>query len=174
LGYPWLGSDNALEESFREGIRSPFVAIGDNRRRLQCLDLLKQRGFRLIQAVSPHAAISRHAKLGEGVAIMPGAVVNAGTVAGDGTILNTNASVDHDCVIGPCAHIAPGVALAGCVRVGEGAFLGVGSKVIPGVSIGAWTIVGAGGVVVADLPGGVLALGVPATIRRRNDGQEGE
>ena len=169
-GYRWLGPDASLEESPAAGVRSAFVAIGDNRRRMDCLEFLKRRGFRLINAVSPRAVISRHAKLGQGVAVMPGAVINAGTQVGDGAIVNTNASVDHDCVIGACAHIAPGVALAGCVSVGEGAFLGVGSSVIPGITIGPWTTVGAGGVVVADLPGSVLALGVPATIRRRTGG----
>jgi sugar O-acyltransferase (sialic acid O-acetyltransferase NeuD family) len=161
--YPWLGTDAAIENRSEP----VFVAIGDNRRRMDCLDSLKQRGFRLINALSPVAVISRRAGLGEGIVVMPGAVINAGTRVGDGAIINTNASLDHDCTIGTCAHIAPGVALAGCVSVGEGAFLGVGSSVVPGVKIGPWTTIGAGGVVVADLPGGVLALGVPAKIRRQ-------
>jgi UDP-perosamine 4-acetyltransferase len=38
--------------------------------------------------------------------------------------------------------------------------------VIPGVTIGADAIVGAGGVVVRDLPDGILAIGVPAQIRQ--------
>ena len=164
FGYPWLGDDAAAERCSD----AAFVAIGDNRRRMDCLESLKRRGVALVNAVHPLAIVSKHAELGEGIAIMPGAVINAGTRVGDGAIVNTNASVDHDCVIGACAHIAPGVALAGRVNVGEGVFLGVGSSVIPRITIGPWTTVGAGGVVVADLPGSVLALGVPARIRRQN------
>jgi UDP-perosamine 4-acetyltransferase len=164
LGYPWLGADDALRPE-REAV---FVAIGDNRRRMDCIDSLRQRGFRLINALSPRAVISKHVTLGDGVVVMPGAVINAGARIGDGAIINTNASVDHDCEIRACAHIAPGTALAGWVRVGEGAFLGVGTSVIPRIGIGAWTTVGAGSVVVADLPGSVLALGIPARIKRGN------
>lgn len=172
FGYRWLGTDDVLDAAFQSGLQSAFVAIGDNRRRKACVEFLKRRGFRLVNAVSPQAVVSRHATLGEGIAIMPGAVINAGARLGDGAIVNTNASVDHDCVIGVCAHIAPGTAVAGCVRLGEGVFLGIGSSVIPGIVIGAWTSVGAGAAVVADLPDGVLALGVPATVKRRQDGPD--
>jgi len=172
FGYRWLGTDDVLDATLQSGLRSAFVAIGDNRRRKACIESLKRRGFRLVNAVSPRAAISRRARLGEGIAIMPGAAINAEAQLGDGVIVNTNASVDHDCVIGACAHISPGTAVAGCVRLGEGVFLSIGSSVIPGITIGRWTTVGAGAAVVADLPGGVLALGVPATVKRRQGGPE--
>jgi len=171
-GYRWLGTDGRLGRVIESGVRSAFVAIGDNQRRMASIDTLKSHGFRLINAISPHAVISKYAALAEGIAVMPGAMVNAGAQIGDGVIINTRASIDHDCVIGACAHIAPGVSLAGCVRIGEGVFMGIGSCVIPGVTVGPWTTVGAGGVVVADLPGGVLALGVPAVVKRRRDAQE--
>jgi len=70
--------------------------------------------------------------------------------------------VDHDCEIEDFVHIAPGVHLAGGVLVGEGSLLGIGSSVIPYKRIGRWTIVGAGGVVVNDIPDCVTVVGVPA------------
>ena len=165
-GYRRLGSDDALDETLRAGVQSAFVAIGDNRRRMDCIGSLKRRGFTLINAISPAAIVSRHATLSRGIAVMPGAVINAGTQIAEGAIVNTRASVDHDCVIGACAHVAPGATLAGCVRLGDGVFLGTGSSVIPNVTIGSWTTVGAGAAVVADLPDHVVAVGVPAAVRR--------
>jgi UDP-perosamine 4-acetyltransferase len=61
--------------------------------------------------------------------------------------------------------VGPASALAGGVTIGERAFLGVGARAIPGVRIGADTILGAGGVVVRDLPDAVVAIGVPAQIK---------
>lgn len=164
-GYPRLGSDDALADTLRAGVQSAFVAIGDNRRRMDCICRLRRQGVALVNAISPAAVVSRHATLCRGIAVMPGAVINAGTRIEDGAIVNTNAAVDHDCVIGTCAHVAPGTTLAGWVRLGEGVFLGTGSSVIPRITIGPWTTVGAGAVVVADLPGHVVAMGVPATVR---------
>jgi len=48
------------------------------------------------------------------------------------------------------------------ITVEDGAWLGGGVIVCPGVTIGKNTVVGAGGVVVKDLPAGVLAVGNPA------------
>ena len=48
------------------------------------------------------------------------------------------------------------------ITIGDGAWLGGGVIVCPGVTIGENTVVGAGGVVVKDLPPGVLAVGNPA------------
>ncbi|PYC76871.1 maltose acetyltransferase [Streptomyces tateyamensis] len=53
------------------------------------------------------------------------------------------------------------------VVIGDNAWLGGGVIVCPGVTIGADTVVGAGSVVVRDLPAGVLAVGNPARVVRR-------
>jgi UDP-perosamine 4-acetyltransferase len=169
LGVPILGGDEIIPELFRDGVKSAFIAIGDNPTRVRFLRHLKELGFGIVNAVSPAAIISTSATLGRGVAVMPGAIINTGSAIADGAIVNTGAVVDHDCRIGTGAHIAPGVSLAGNVTVGDGAFLGVGSSVIPGISIGSWTTVGAGAVVVRDLPEHVLAFGVPARVQRYLD-----
>jgi maltose O-acetyltransferase len=48
------------------------------------------------------------------------------------------------------------------IMIGDNVWLGGGVIVCPGVTIGANTVVGAGSVVVHDLPEGVLAVGSPA------------
>ena len=69
-------------------------------------------------------------------------------------------------MVTPIAQRRAGGPLVGeCQLLLGRAFLGVGVRAIPGVSIGADTIVGAGGVVVRDLPDAVLAIGVPAKIK---------
>jgi len=52
------------------------------------------------------------------------------------------------------------------ITIGDNVWLGGGVTVCPGVTIGDDTVVGAGAVVTRDLPAGVVALGVPATVRR--------
>ena len=169
LGLPSMGNDEALPRIMASGVRHAFVAVGDNRLRAELMRHVAQLGFSLVNAVSRRAVISARVALGAGIAIMAGAVINVDSVVEDGVIINTGATVDHDCRIGACAHIAPGTHLAGNVTIGEGTFLGVGCSVIPGRTIGAWSTIGAGSAVVRDIPGRVVAVGVPATILKRLD-----
>ena len=53
------------------------------------------------------------------------------------------------------------------ITIGDNVWLGGGAIVCPGVSIGADSVVGAGSVVVNDLPPGALAVGNPARVIRR-------
>jgi maltose O-acetyltransferase len=53
------------------------------------------------------------------------------------------------------------------IVIGDNAWLGGGVIVLPGVTIGADTVVGAGAVVTRDLPSGVVAVGNPARVVRR-------
>jgi acetyltransferase-like isoleucine patch superfamily enzyme len=54
------------------------------------------------------------------------------------------------------------VHIAGNVSIGECVEIGVGTKVIQGKSIGDNSIIGAGAVVVRDIPANCTAVGVPA------------
>lgn len=58
--------------------------------------------------VHPTAWVSPSAKLGPGVLVEAMAVVNANVVVGAGTIIGIGVKVDHDAVIGECAHIDAG------------------------------------------------------------------
>ncbi len=165
LGVPVVGDDLALADLKEQGFSELFVALGSNRLRQKLGAKARDLGFTLVNAIHPSAVISPSARIGQGVAIMAGVAINAGSRIGDLAIVNTGAVVDHDCDLGAACHVGPASALAGGVTVGERAFLGVGARAIPGVAIGADTTVGAGGVIVRDLPDAVLAVGVPAKIK---------
>jgi len=105
---------------------------------------------------------------------------------GEGTFIN------YDCVlldaadihIGAHCQIAPRVTLttathplepqprslgwesAAPITLHDNVWLGAGVIVLPGVTIGADTVVGAGSVVTKDLPSGVVAVGTPARVVR--------
>lgn len=166
LEAPVLGDDTVLPGLFEQGARNAFVALGDNKRRLEMGLRLQALGFNLMTAVSPRATVSPSARLGVGVAVMAGAVINAEAEVGDLAIINSGAIVEHDVVLGRACHIGPGAVLAGQVRVGEGALLGAGSSAAPGRQIGANSVIGAGGCVVRDIPADVVAVGVPALVLR--------
>ncbi len=163
---PIIGNDDMLQSFYDQGIHFAFVALGSSKLRRKLFDMLEAIGYENINVISKHSVISRRAKLGKGICVMPGAVINVNSVIGDATIVNTSCSIDHDCTIFKGCHIAPGVTLSGTVTLGEGVHIGTGASVIDGISIGAETYVGGGAVVVNDLPSNVLAVGVPAKVKR--------
>ena len=119
-----------------------------------------------LTVVHPDASVDESAELGQGTVVFSGAVIQPGTRIGNHAIVNTSSSVDHDCVVGDFAQIAPGAHLAGNVKVGAEAFVGMGASVLPSVSIGPRTTVGANAAVLSDLEAEVVAVGVPARVKK--------
>jgi UDP-perosamine 4-acetyltransferase len=165
LGVPMLGRHDELEKiTSGSGDITLCVAIGDNEARRSITSNITESGHAVTQAISRFAMVSVTAICGDGVQLLPGSVVNAATLIGNGTIVNTNASIDHDCLVGAFVHVAPGVAIGGGVTIGDLAFVGLGARVLPGVTIGAGARIGAGAVVIADVEPGVTVVGVPARV----------
>lgn len=163
-GIPIRGDESAWQEILLSGVEYAHVAVGDNRVRGKLAHKLKEIGFRLANAIHPHAWISPQAHLEQGIAAMAGAVIQAEAAIHECVIVNTGASVDHDCIVERNAHIAPGSHLGGNVHVGEGTLIGIGCSVIPGAILGRWSVIGAGSVVKDEIGSFQIAVGAPARI----------
>lgn len=161
--WPVIGRDTEAAQFLLEWPEI-FVAIGDNRLRLQLMDSFETSGFRLPVIAHPMSWISPSARIGPGTVLLAGTVVNAGATLGRGCIVNTGATVDHDCSIGDGVHVSPGAHVGGDAVIGARAWIGIGATIRHSVRIGADVMVGAGGAVVEDLADGVTAVGVPARV----------
>lgn len=145
---------------------SAISAIGGacGRDRRDFLEMFSKSGFSTPTLVHDSAVVSTLAHIGENSHILAGAVIGPMVELGEACIVNTNASVDHECVLAAGVHVAPGATLCGCVRVGENTLIGAGSVVLPRIRIGSNVVVGAGSVVTRDIPDSVVAFGNPAKI----------
>lgn len=117
---------------------------------------------RAATVIHPRASIGSFVQHGPGLILGPGARITHAVEVGAHVHVNVNATVSHDSVIGDYVSLAPGVHLSGGVKIEEGVWMGIGSTAIQGVTVGAWTVVGAGAAVIADLPHHCTAVGVPA------------
>lgn len=144
-----------------------IVAIGDNKIRNEIVN--KYGNFcKWISIIHPFSSVHPSVQIGEGSVIFAGVVIQPDVIIGKHVIVNTSASIDHDCNIEDFVHIAPGCHLAGGVYVGEGSLIGIGSSIIPYKKVGKWSIIGAGSVVINDIPDCVTVVGVPARILKNN------
>lgn len=135
-----------------------FLAIGDNTIRKKLYHQFQDRA-KFATLIHSTVYFSKRASLKAGSVIMEGAIVKVNSVLGKQVIVNTGASIDHDCLIGDFAHIAPQATLCGGIEVGEGSLIGANSTILPGIKIGAWCRVGAGSVVISDVPDGETWIG---------------
>ena len=138
------------------------IAIGDNHQRSK---IAKRTEFQELQPFSVFHSTSStasNATISPGCFVAAGAIVGPETCIGQHSIVNHGAVVDHDCVIEDFVHISPNATLGGCVSVGQRTLIGAGAVVLPGRKIGGDCIIGAGAVVVNDIPDGQTVVGVPA------------
>lgn len=134
--------------------------------------LMKGKGLTPISFADPTALICNTVTYGEGLQVMASAIVHNDVEIGIQCIINTRALVEHDCILKDGVEIGPGAVLCGRVSVGENSWIGANATVRPRVIIGDNTIIGAGAVVVTDIPGNVVAVGVPARVIRENPKHE--
>ncbi|MGH6893413.1 MAG: NeuD/PglB/VioB family sugar acetyltransferase [Dongiaceae bacterium] len=140
-----------------------LVAIGKPATRQRLTEELAARGARLASAIHPSATMSAYAQLGPGLFVGAFVRLAPGVRIGVGCLIEASCSIGCDCELAPFATLAPHCSLTAGSRIGAGSFVGTHGSV-GGVSVGNACIVGAGSVVVRDLPDGVRAFGAPAKI----------
>ena len=166
LGLPVFGDGQWLQVQASKASVGVALGVGDNFVRRTLAEKCISWGAELTTLVHPTAAVSNSARLGRGTVVMAQATINAEAKIGVGAIVNSSAVVEHDVEIGDYACVSPNAVMGGASRLGDLSHLCIGASVIPCVSIGANTIVGAGSVVVRNIPDGVVAFGVPARVHR--------
>ena len=176
FGYQILGTEELLPDLMKnEGIMGGIIAIGDNWTRGRAAEKIKSLApdFEFISATHPSAQIARGVTIGGGTVVMAGALVNSDSRVGDHCILNTKSSLDHDCVMEDFSSLAPGVTIGGVARIGTFSAVSLGANIIHGRTIGTHTVIGAGALVLEDIPDHCVAYGVPAkVIRKREEGEK--
>lgn len=163
LGLPILGTVEQMRGIPHDAI---VVAIGDNHLRERITLGLEAAGERLATATHPWTSIAADVVIGAGTMISAGAVITTGTRIGRGVLVNTNASIDHETRVDDFVHVSCGATVGANVIIGARTLVGLAAAVMSGRHVGADCVVGAGALVHRDLPDNVIAVGVPARIRR--------
>ena len=157
---------------------------------LKCLDLL----YDYNQTRPTEQAKRREllkvllAEVGENCYIEPPLHANWGrnTHLGSNVYANFNLTLvdDTDIYIGDSVMIGPNVTIATAghpvdpelrrkvaqfnipVRIGNNVWIGAGAVILPGITIGDDSVIGAGSIVTKDIPAGVVAVGNPCRVLR--------
>ena len=103
------------------------------------------------------AHVGRNVALGEGTRIQGGAYIADGTQVGEAVFIGPNATILNDRY--PPSRDATKWQF---VSIKEGAVIGGGATILPGLCVGSHAVVAAGAVLTKDIPAGEVWAGNPA------------
>ena len=112
--------------------------------------------------IDPTVEMSKLVTIGEGTIICAHTIITVNITIGSHVIINLDCTIGHDAVIQDFVTLYPSVNVSGITRIGYATELGTGMQIIQGKCIGDYSIIGAGAVVVKDIPGKCTAVGSPA------------
>lgn len=146
------------------------IAIGNpstKRKVVEKLNSIGHSNFRNV--ISSKSIIGKDVRIGKGVIICAGSILTTNIDIEDFVTINLSCTIGHDTILESYATIAPGVNISGNCLIKEGVDFGTGATIIQGKTIGEWSIVGAGSVVVKDIPANTTAVGNPSKVIKERE-----
>lgn len=160
-GYKVLGKTNDVS-AYPE---AHFVcAVGASRTREKIINNLKSVNpdIKFGTLIDPSVEKSNLVTIGEGSIICAHTIITVNISIGKHVIINLDCTVGHDAVLDDFVTLYPSVNVSGITKIGHAVELGTGMQIIQGKTVGDYSIVGAGAVVVKDIPEKCTAVGSPA------------
>jgi acetyltransferase-like isoleucine patch superfamily enzyme len=155
----------------------PPLVVGDGARILACAVVFAGSRLGSGVIVGDQACVRERCELGDGVVVGRGSLVENDTTVGARTRIQANAYVTAYTTLEEDVFIAPGVVTTNDNFMGRteerlasmkgptvrrGARVGGGAVLLPGIEIGEEAFVGAGAVVLEDVPPRAVVVGNPA------------
>jgi sugar O-acyltransferase (sialic acid O-acetyltransferase NeuD family) len=168
-GYPILGGFDWLE---REGGEvGAVIAVSAPELKREFSVRCAGWGIELCSAIHPSVWVSRWAEVGRGVVICHDSILRNDSKVGNACTLNMVSIFGHGASLGDYSTLAIAVSITGECHIGEGVFLGSGVTFAKALKVGRWSRVGAGSVLIEDVPPNTTVVGNPGrVVRERKEG----
>ncbi|HSH09406.1 MAG TPA: acetyltransferase [Oceanipulchritudo sp.] len=145
-----------------------LVALGKPELRRTMRERFISKGAEFTRLIHQSCILGRRIQLDPGVILCPGVVLTCDIHIGANCALNVRTAVGHDATMGADCQISSFCDITGYVQVGNAVMMGSRASVIPGRKIGDGAVLGAGSVVIADVPPNVTVFGNPARLLTRH------
>lgn len=140
-----------------------ICALGDVRYKKQYAEMIIDKGGRFISLIHPSATIKHNATVASGCIILDQALISVDVTIEDFVTVQPFSVIGHDARIGKWSHLNTYSFMGGFATLAQGATLHTGAKIVPHKKVGEWATVGAGSVVIRNVPANISVFGIPAT-----------
>lgn len=160
-GYRVLGTTNNIKD-YPEAYY--VCAIGSSKVRSMIIEKVTQENpnIRFATLIDPTVEMSDLVEIGEGTIICAHTIITVNISIGKHVIINLDCTIGHDAVLKDFVTLYPSVNVSGASNIGKAVEMGTGMQIIQGKSIGDNSIIGAGAIVIRDIPERCTAVGNPA------------
>ena len=114
--------------------------------------------------IDPSVITSKNIKMGKGNVICAGSILTVNVTIEDFCLINLDCTIGHNTILHSFVTLYPSVNISGQVFINRKVEVGTGSHLIQGIKVGEDSIIGAGTVVIRDIPGNCTVVGNPARI----------
>ncbi len=170
-GVPVLGAIgllNTLKQS--DGIEAVYCPLGNNKLRVKFLSMACDLGYETPNYIHPSVIISPHVTIGKGVYILLGTTVMPHTIIGDFVMISMGVHLAHHNVLEEGVFLSTGCNFGASIHARKYAYCGISSTIMTGIhELGEDCLIGAGAVVIRDVPDRAVMAGVPAKVLRIKD-----
>lgn len=139
-----------------------FVAQGDPHWRKHYAEIIEAKGGHFYTYISESAYVNETAHIDEGSFVSGWCSVSDNVTFGKHVVLHPFTNVGHDAIVRDYGTLLSYVFLGGYTEVGECSQMSPKSMIIPHKKVGNNVMVGAGSVVMRNVPDGIRVLGNPA------------
>ena len=165
---PVLGktSDLAILRD-RHHLEAAYCPLGNNKLRVKFLKLAKELGYQTPNYIHPSVIVSPNVSIGEGVYILLGTTIMPHTTIKDYVMISMGVHLAHHVVLEEGVFLSTGCNFGASITAHKYAYCGISSTIMTGLhELGEDCLIGAGAVVIKDVPERAVMAGVPAKVLR--------
>ncbi|NLF07787.1 MAG: acetyltransferase [Pirellulaceae bacterium] len=167
-GFAGYGKILGPVEMYRQLNRPHAVcAVGMPEVRWKIVKQMEEYGARWATLIDPDATVGPGSSVGHGCVLRKRAIVTVNAFVGNHVFFGLGAQASHDARIDDYCTLCGHADVNGGAVLEEGVFLGTHACIMPKVTVGSWSRVGAGTVAIRNVPLDTTLFGVPGKSIKR-------
>jgi len=167
-GYTVIGDDEWLANY--ESEIYIVIGIGSATLRKKIVHKFKnKKNFIFPNIISHGAVLSDSVTMGKGCIVWTNSILTVDICLGNFVTVNYDCTIGHDAILEDFVTLYPSVNVSGNVYIKSGTEIGTGTQIVQGLRVGENSIIGAGAVVVRDIPSNCTAVGNPAKVIKQRE-----